>query len=451
MAPNMRLLQITSNHETIMKSAGLTTLPRNRSDPVRVLIVAANASARWGGEAIIPLHIFRGLRATGHDARLCVGLETKEELDVLLGGDRERVEYIEDTGKHAFFRWLDAHSPRWLAPRYTYYYLSVLSTLLAQRRTVLRIIKSHAIQIVHQPTPVSPKAPSFLFGLPVPLIVGPMNGAMEYPPGFQSMEPRPVRLIRSLGRRSAAIVNRLAPGKLQAARLLVANERTARALPAGVRGTITKMSENGVDLGVWSESASEVTSIASSPFRLIFIGRLEQWKGAHWLLEGFARATRKIDGHLTIVGEFEDARRRLEGEADRLSVAHKVTFAGWVPQARCAELLAGADALVLPSVFECGGSVVLEAMASSKPVVAVDWGGPADYLDPRCGILLPAKDPATLVRDIEKAIVELAADRERCRRMGLAGHAKVKAEYNWPVKIEQLVKIYGEVLSRVHI
>jgi hypothetical protein len=41
-----------------------------------VLIVAANASARWAGEAILPLHIFRGLLKAGHDAWMCVGNET---------------------------------------------------------------------------------------------------------------------------------------------------------------------------------------------------------------------------------------------------------------------------------------------------------------------------------------------------------------------------------------
>ena len=74
---------------------------------LRVLIVAANASAQWGGEAIIPIHLFRGLRAAGHDVRRRVGRETKPELDELLEADRERVEYVDDTRKHALFRWLD--------------------------------------------------------------------------------------------------------------------------------------------------------------------------------------------------------------------------------------------------------------------------------------------------------------------------------------------------------
>ena len=61
------------------------------SERLSVLVVAANASARWAGEAILPLHIFRGLLKARHDAWMCVGNETKAELDELLGADAQRV------------------------------------------------------------------------------------------------------------------------------------------------------------------------------------------------------------------------------------------------------------------------------------------------------------------------------------------------------------------------
>jgi glycosyltransferase involved in cell wall biosynthesis len=44
--------------------------------------------------------------------------------------------------------------------------------------------------------------------------------------------------------------------------------------------------------------------------------------------------------------------------------------------------------MVLPGTRECG-AVVLEAMASGVPVIATDWGGPADYITGDTGILIP--------------------------------------------------------------
>src|SRR5215475_6863205 len=86
-----------------------------------VLIVAANASARWGGEAILPLHIFRGLLKAGHDAWMCVGNETKPELDDLLGSDAHRVFYVKDARMHAAFRWIQARTPSWMGSNPLYY------------------------------------------------------------------------------------------------------------------------------------------------------------------------------------------------------------------------------------------------------------------------------------------------------------------------------------------
>jgi glycosyltransferase involved in cell wall biosynthesis len=125
-----------------------------------------------------------------------------------------------------------------------------------------------------------------------------------------------------------------------------------------------------------------------------------------------------------------------------------VVFFGWQSQEHCAELLCQSDVLVLPSVFDAGATVVLEAMASGKAVIAARWGGPADILDAECGILVDPRDPATLVKGLEQAIVRLANDRNHCANMGRAGRAKVLAEYSWPMRIERLVHIYEEAIRR---
>jgi glycosyltransferase involved in cell wall biosynthesis len=411
--------------------------------PLRILVVATNASERWGGEAVLPLHIFRELRRAGHEVWLCVGSETRAELDELLGVDASRVAYVEDTGTHRLTRWLQSRTPRWFTS-HPYYFLQVLSTQARQRREVLKLVEEHRIDVVHQPTPVSPRAPSFLTGLPVPLVIGPMNGGMEYPPGFAFMEPWRKRTAKKLGRAVAGLLNWIVAGKRQSACLLVANQRTRAALPAGARGRVVEMVENGVDPGLWSrgEAAARADRGGSRPLELVFIGRLERWKGAEWLVEAVARATRRVDCRLRIVGDLDGERQRLAQRVADLGAEGRIELLGWQPQARCAELLGAADALVLPSVYECGGAVVLEAMAAGKAVVAVDWGGPGDYIDARCGVLLEPRGPANLVSDLEEAIVGLATDRARCAQLGRAGREKVLVEYSWPRKAERLVDLY---------
>lgn len=157
-------------------------------DRLSVLIVAANASTKWAGEAVLPLHIFRGLLKAGHDAWMCVGNETKPELDELLGPHACRVHYVEDAHMHSAFRWIQARAPSWMGSN-PLYYPQVLATQWRQRGVVPQLVKKLGIDVVHQPTPISPRAPSLLADLPAPLVIGPMNGAMEYPPGFRFLQP----------------------------------------------------------------------------------------------------------------------------------------------------------------------------------------------------------------------------------------------------------------------
>ena len=415
-----------------------------------VLVVAANASAKWAGEAVLPLHIFRGLRKAGHDAWLCVGSETKPELDELLGPDAQRVSYVEDARMHAAFRWIQARLPSWMGSN-PLYYTQVLVTQMRQRRAVAELVRKLGIDVVHQPTPISPRIPSLLVDLPAPLVIGPMNGWMEFPPGFRFLQPRGVHGIKNLARGLANALPRPADAKRQAECLIVANARTEAGLPAGVRGRIFRMVENGVVPEVWARGSAEAgteSGSADRPLEIIFFGRLERWKGPEWLIEAVARANKQVPCRLKVIGDLRDERQRLAQRVAQLQAESCVELLGWQTQERCAELLSKADVMVLPSVFDPGATVVLEAMAAGKAVIAAKWGGPADILDDSCGILVEPRDPASLVTGLEQAIVSLANDRDRCARLGRAGRAKVLAEYTWPMKIERFVEIYREAIKK---
>jgi len=420
------------------------------SESPSVLVVAANASAHWGGEAILPLHIFRGLRRAGHEAWMCVGRETKPELDELLGADAQRVFYVEDTRMHAAFRWIQDHIPLSMGSN-PLYYIQVLTTQLRQRKVVRQLVKKLGIDVVHQPTPISPRVPSLLGNVSAPLVIGPMNGGMEYPPGFRFLQQQASRGMRSFLRRLSNLLPRSFDAKRQAECLIVANQRTEDGLPSGVRGRIFRMVENAVVPEVWERGlaggGAESTPV-TRPFELIFIGRLERWKGPEWAIEAVARACTQVDCRLKIIGELQNERERLEELVAQLGIGSQIDFLGWLTQERCAQLLSMADALILPSVLDAGATVVLEAMASGKPVIAANWGGPADILDASCGILVEPRDPESLVAGLEQAIVTLASDRKRCASMGGAARAKVLAEYTWPAKIERLVEIYREAAKR---
>jgi glycosyltransferase involved in cell wall biosynthesis len=411
---------------------------------LRVLIVAEHASARFGGEAILPLHYFRLLRRRGVEAWLVVHSRTRDELSALLPAEAGRIHYVPDTRLHRLLFALG----RPLPARVEFFTTGLLLRLLSQlraRRIARRLVREHGIDVVHQPIPVSPREASLLYGLGAPVVMGPMNGGMSYPPGFRRSEGLLVRGFTRLGRWSANLVNRLLPGKLRAETLLVANERTRRALPRGPRGRVVELVENGVDLALWQADGARPDR--GRPVRFVFVGRLVDWKAVDLLLAAFRRVADETPATLDVLGD-GPMRPRLEAEARRLGLGGAVTFHGWLPQAELGRRLQAADVFVLPSLYECGGAVVLEAMACGLPVVATRWGGPTDYIDPRCGILVEPTSPAEFVAGLARAMAELASSPSRRQEMGRAGRQRVLREFDWERKVERMLDVYADTVRR---
>ncbi len=431
--------------------------PQTHSKPAAsalfsVLIVCENASARFGGEALLPLQYFRLLRDRGVNVWLVAHARTRPELTELFPGE-QRIRYVEESVLHALMWRLGKWLPTQLAYMTTGF-VSRLALQLSQRQLVRDLIVSEGIDIVHQPTPVSPREPSLICDVGAPVVIGPMNGGMAYPPGFQPKQGWPERALFRLGRSQAALLNRILPGKRRAALLLVANERTRAALPEGVCKQIERMEENGVELGLWVNSKEPDHDLQaasrSDTVTFAFVGRLVALKSVDLLLEAFAIASAAVPMRLIVIGE-GDERERLQQQAAALSASDdlspsSVRFTGWLTQSSCAAELAAAQCLVMPSVRDCGGAVILEAMSMAKPVIATAWGGALDYLDSSCGILVEPRDRQSLVCGLALAMVRLAKSPSERAAMGRAARRKVERLYDWEAKAERILAVYRQTL-----
>lgn len=411
-------------------------------DGIKVLIVAPNASSRFGGEAFLPLKYFELLRKRGYPAQLIAHSRNREDLTEFLAPWIDHVHFVEDS------RW---HRALWLTGRRMPAFIQehIFGTILNfvnevyQARIIRRLISAGQVEVIHQPIPVSPRAPSSIHGFGVPVIIGPMNGGMRFPPGYEDYENWLTRRMISVGRWMAVGMNWLVPGKRQAALLMVANERTRNALPMR-HPNVVELVENGVDLATFTRPET-VPARNDGSFRLVSMGRLVGWKAVDLTLRAVALArAAELDVTLDILGNGEE-QEKLESLAAELGLAGSVRFHGFLPQKDCAAILAGADALILNSLYECGGAVVLEAMSLGLPVIAADWGGPADYLDDNCGILVSPVPRVDFPERLAEAISHLASDAELRARMGRAGVAKIHAHYDWERKLDRMLVAYREV------
>jgi glycosyltransferase involved in cell wall biosynthesis len=421
-----------------------------------VLIVAEHASARFGGEAALPLHYFRVMRKRGVDVRMITHDRVEGELRDVLKDDIDRVYFIKDDALH---KWLWKIST-WMPARISYFttgFASRAYTQVLQRRLARRLVRQFGIDLVHQPMPVSPREPSLMHGLGAPVVIGPLNGNMHYPPAFRSPSAAWKRHVETVARAIGDLLNVVFPGKPRAAAILVANERTREALPPKLRRGAFVVVENGVDLAVWQRPAARSLepSDASVPdvTHFVFMGRLVDWKAVDLLLLAFDQARRHAPMSLTILGDGpcgDDLRRmadKLGMTGSAMRETGRVFFAGWQSQVDCARQLRLSHALVLSSLSECGGAVVLEAMSCGLPVVATAWGGPLDYLDEATGFLVEPTSRDALVDGLSKGMLALASSHELRERMGQAARRRIESDFDWDRKVDAVFTIYEQAVA----
>lgn len=413
---------------------------------LRVCIVAEHASYRFGGEAVLPMHYFSGLRAANIDVWMVVHSRTRAELEELFPQALDRLYFVSDTTAHKLFFRLSKWMPRRVAEA-TLGLVNQLLTQYMQRKIVRKLVVEESIDVIHQPIPVSPRFPSLISGMGAPVVIGPMNGGMDYPTAFRKTESAFTRVSIRYARHLSDFVNFWLAGKKKAAILLVANERTRLALPSCARGEVIEYPENGIDLKTWIAPAADAAPRALPSRRFVFIGRLVDWKGVDMAIEAIA----KVKGaELEIIGN-GPMQAKWKSVAEGLGIADRIFFTGWLSQKEISQRLRSAVALVLPSIYECGGAVVLEAMAAGLPVIATRWGGPADYLDESCGILVEPSSREALIAGFAAAMEKLIDDPELGATLGSVGRMRAEHRFNWQKKIERMLEIYERAIRQASV
>lgn len=227
---------------------------------------------------------------------------------------------------------------------------------------------------------------------------------------------------------------------LRRAQSVVVPSRAHIALSQELRGYEAKVEviPFGIDETRWSLVPPPPPG---SPPRALFIGRLVAFKGVDILLRALERVP---DLKLDIVGTGPEA-PRLRTLANALAVADRVRWFGEYPDEDLPRRMADADFLVLPSVTvdEMFGLVVLEAMAAGRPVIttAVPTGVREVNVPGVTGLEVPLRDVATLAQ----ALDTLSHEPMVCRKMGLAGRARVLERFTQTAMAARHLELYERV------
>lgn len=177
---------------------------------------------------------------------------------------------------------------------------------------------------------------------------------------------------------------------------------------------------------------------------ILFVATLNnKLKGLHILLKSLCKF--KQDVVLLVVGEGK-LRKKYEKLSIDLGLSECVYFAGRVDDDELPYFYAASDVLILPSInrMEAFGLVLIEAMATGKPVIASNLPGVRTVVDDGInGFLVEPKN----IEDLASKIRYLLENEDVRKKFGKKGREKVEMNYSWEKIGEKLESVYLEVLS----
>lgn len=307
-------------------------------------------------------------------------------------------------------------------------------------------IRAGEYDIVHRVTPLSPTANSPLAAkcarVGVPFILGPLNGGVPWPRGFDAERRRErewLSYVRGL--------YKLRPGRgamlKAAAAIICGSMHTLGEIPARHRARTVWLPENGIDPTRFTMTAAQPGTL---PLRGCFIGRLVPYKGANMAIQAALPLLRDSTLTLDIIGDGPQ-RSALEALVAAEGIAGAVTFHGWLDHAEVQQVAVCSQLLVFPSVREFGGGVVLEAMALGIVPVVMDYAGPGELVGDETGWRIPMGSRAEVVAALRARLLAIAADPSVLPAKAAAAKARAMGSFTWPVKAAQVEGLWRAVLA----
>jgi glycosyltransferase involved in cell wall biosynthesis len=204
----------------------------------------------------------------------------------------------------------------------------------------------------------------------------------------------------------------------------------------------------GEDVGSIAYEAPDLTPFEDGSPVLLFVGRYTAVKRIGLLVRAYARARAHFDRPAPLVllggypGEWE-GEHPVEAIA-RCQLEKEVFVAGWHDHDLLPEFFGASDAVVLPSVREQFGQVLVEGMACGLPAIAVDAHGPGQIVDDGTTGWLVEPDDTEALAD---ALVAAVNDPDERRRRGEAARTAVRERYSWPALAATIARTYTDVLK----
>jgi len=329
-----------------------------------------------------------------------------------------------------------------------FFYLGYRAWLVAGKTLAEKLHAERPFAITHLVSLCSYREAGYFWQLDAPFILGPIGGSSGFP----------VRYLGLLGVRSAVfelvrnVLNyyqlhfspRVRRAIKESSYVFAANRSTQRDLVKMTGGTEVPVElETGLDYECGDPKEVRDTK---APLKILWSGRLRAWKGLPLLLHAIANLPNDIKVQVRVVGD------GVEGKgwrilAKRLGIEDRVEWFPRPPYRDSIEYYQWADVFSFTSLRDTSGTGLLEALAAGTPIIGMNHQGAADIMTDDCAIKISVSTPGQSVREIADAIVMLAGDPDRLKKLS-DGALKQAVVHQWSHKFA-LMRLTYQGLLRV--
>lgn len=200
---------------------------------------------------------------------------------------------------------------------------------------------------------------------------------------------------------------------------------------------------NGIDLEKFINLTARHKN--SQKKSILYVGRLEKYKGVHYLMKAFLGVLKKYPfSELNIVGSGSYALNFVSLAKD-LKISRSTHFLGSVQEATLLQLYASSDIFAILSEYEAFCISLVEAMASGLPAIASRVGGiPEIIQDGYNGFLI---DYPPDHHDLTGIMIRLIEQEDLAFQVGANARKTVLTSFSWDETIKHLLELYAKVLD----
>lgn len=209
----------------------------------------------------------------------------------------------------------------------------------------------------------------------------------------------------------------------------------------------TRVIVNGVTPSKFAVKQGKLSrrQYAADDEQIVFcVGRMVREKGVQVLLDAVPSILKRCPKTKFIIAGKGSYEGELRSHANRLGIADRIYFTGYVSDAVRNSFYSWADVAVFPSLYEPFGIVALEAMAAQTPVVVSDTGGLMEIVEHGVDGLKAFPGNSSSLAGVVVQLLRNASLREKLR---FNAFRKVQKEFNWRRIALETRQVYHGVWS----